>query len=108
MPDEAWREVAERYGAGAGAPSRDAPEAAGWSCSRRSSVRPPKGSPPFSWISPAPLWYSRNDRLAAWLGDPTNDRRRAWMKALAAEGAPLIVDERAGDAEVSFVLAGDT
>src|SRR3712207_8413643 len=36
-------------------------------------------SRPFSWLSPAPLWRSRNQIVGRLLGDPTNDERRRWI-----------------------------
>jgi hypothetical protein len=66
-----------------------------------------KQSRPFSWLSPAPLWQSRNDRVARKFGDPTNDHRRAWMEGRAAGNPDLIVDY--GDREsIAFLVLGDT
>lgn len=65
-------------------------------------------SVPFRWLSPAPLWKSRNDRLIRWFKeDPTNDRRRAWIESLGAAGSDLTVDY-SGASPISFLLMGDT
>jgi hypothetical protein len=66
-------------------------------------VRP---SRPFSWVNARPLWQARNDRLATWLGDPTDDRRRAWMEGRMAANPELLVDRSASD--VAFLVLGDT
>jgi hypothetical protein len=89
------------------ASSRVSRHSAGWECAtpgRHGDLAP--GRLPFSWISPWPLWISRNDKLSRWFGDPTNDRRRAWMKG-RAEGNPDLLIDRAGDA-ISFLAMGDT
>jgi len=79
---------------------------AGWECAEGSyrelmSAR----RRPFSWLSPAPLWRSRNDRLARRLGDPTDERRQAWMDGLGDEELTVELGERS---EASFLLVGDT
>jgi hypothetical protein len=53
-----------------------------------------------------PLWQSRNDRLARLLGDPTNERRAAWMEHLGANGSDLVVRRPAE--RTAFVVVGDT
>lgn len=67
------------------APSRRSTRAAGWQCRELGDGprRAPRDSR-FSWLSPAPLWASRNDRLARWFGDPTDDQRREWLRRLDA------------------------
>ena len=88
------------------ASSRESLRGAGWACPAGSFVGlVPAGSRPFSWIDPRPLWQSRNDRLARWLGDPTNDRRRAWMAG--RDGDPLVAEYSDRDA-ISFLVMGDT
>jgi hypothetical protein len=62
---------------------------------------------PFSWLTIRPLWQSRNDRVARWFGDPTDDHRRAWMEAHGVGNADLLVDHSDRD-PVSFLLLGDT
>ncbi len=89
------------------ASSRESVQGAGWDCSPGSYLdRLDKRSVPFSWLNPLPLWRSRNDRLARGLGDPTNDRRRAWLQVLDVDRADLVLD-RPG-AETSFLVLGDT
>ncbi|WP_300016723.1 metallophosphoesterase [Pseudonocardia sp.] len=68
-----------------GGPSRRSTDGAGWGC-RELGAGPrlaPRGSR-FSWLSPVPLWASRNDVLARWLGDPTDGQRREWLHRLDA------------------------
>jgi hypothetical protein len=100
--------LAVSVSASSSASSRESVAGAGWTC------RPgtyagllTKRDRPFSWLSPAPIWRSRNDRLARWLGDPTNDRRRAWMAALGANGSDLVVDYSQRE-QISFLVMGDT
>jgi Calcineurin-like phosphoesterase len=88
--------------------SRDSLAGAGWRCEEVGV--PPSGGPPFSWINPVPIWQSRNQYLSRFLGDPTNDERRLWMK-LQREASQLsenlILDQHAGLEEVSFIVVGD-
>ncbi len=80
---------------------------AGWECSPGDyQQRLGKRRRPFSWLSPVPLWQSRNDRLARWFGDPTNDRRRAWLRQLP-QSSDFVLRQAATDA-VSFLVMGDT
>jgi hypothetical protein len=63
----------------------------------------------LSWLNPAVLWRSRNDALARWFGDPTNDERRRWVaRQLAAGAPPDFAIERADPDTFSFMLMGDT
>ena len=93
--------------------SRDSLAGAGWSCQevgRFRSLVPSEGRP-FSWLSLAPLWQSRNQILGNLFGDPTNDERRRWMeiqRMAAKPPADLIIKEHAGCEEVSFLVLGDT
>jgi hypothetical protein len=91
---------------------RDAADA-GWTCNEVGTYRTrlPHGDRPFSWLNPVPLWQARNDRVARWFGDPTNDVRRAWVRQQLAQGvAPDFVvgvsDPNAS--QVSFVVLSDT
>src|SRR5437870_5209755 len=88
--------------------SRESIGGAGWTCRAGTYTElMTKRDRPFSWIGLKPIWESRNDRLARWLGDPTNDRRRAWMAELGAGGSDLVVDY--SDRErISFLVMGDT
>jgi calcineurin-like phosphoesterase family protein len=88
--------------------SRESTEGAGWACRPgrfRELVR--KRDRPLKWLSPKPLWQARNDVLARRFGDPTDDRRRAWMEALDAGEADLIVQQSEGE-HASFLVLGDT
>jgi hypothetical protein len=88
--------------------SRESVQGAGWECPPGRYVeRVTKRDRPFNWLTLRPLWQSRNDRLARWFGDPTDDRRRAWMQALGASDADLVVDHSDGD-RIAFLVAGDT
>lgn len=82
--------------------SRESASAAGWHCTKLGSFRKllPRGDVPFSWINPLPLWRSRNDKLARWFGDPTNDLRREWVRRLGGPGQDDRAD--AGDARTSL------
>src|SRR6185437_2864996 len=94
--------------ASSSASSRESVAGAGWTCRQGTYAGLlTKRDRPFSWLSPAPIWRSRNDRLARWLGDPTNDRRRAWMAALGANGSDLVVDYSQRE-QISFLVMGDT
>jgi hypothetical protein len=89
------------------ASSRVSRRSAGWECATPGSYADlAKRHRAFSWISLAPIWISRNDRLARWFGDTTNDRRRAWMEGRTGANPDLLVDHD-GDA-VSFLVMADT
>ena len=63
----------------------------------------------LSWLSPAVLWRARNDVLARWFGDPTNDERRRWVNEQLGRGAdPGFTIERDDPESFSFMLMGDT
>jgi hypothetical protein len=89
--------------------SRDSLAGAGWSCEETGV--PPSGGRRFSWIDPVPLWQSRNQNLARFFGDPTNQERRLWMRLQRQAGEfaeDLTIRERAGREDVSFIVIGDT
>ncbi len=89
--------------------SRDSLAGAGWFCGR--VEKPPSAGRPFSWINPVPLWQSRNQVLAGYFGDPTNDERRRWMEVQRKVGklpANLTIKDHADLEEVSFLVLGDT
>jgi hypothetical protein len=93
---------------GGSASSRESVAGAGWTCPAGTFTKLlTKHDRPFSWLTLAPIWQSRNDRLARWLGDPTNDRRRAWMATLGANGSDLVVDHSQQE-RISFLVMGDT
>ena len=91
--------------------SRDSAAGAGWACHEPGtypSLMPPKVRD-LSWLSPATLWRARNDVLARWFGDPTDDERRRWVAAQLARGAdPDFVIRRDDPETFSFMLLGDT
>jgi hypothetical protein len=90
------------------ASSRDSISGAGWTCRAGTFTElMTDRDKPFSWLGLKPIWESRNDRLARWFGDPTNDRRRAWMDELGASGDDLVVDY-SGKERMSFIVMGDT
>ncbi len=69
------------------------------------------GGRSFYWIDPVPLWRSRNQTVSHFLGDPTNDERRRWMKVQREAGKlpeDLIISEHTDLEEVSFIVIGDT
>src|SRR4051795_1599246 len=92
--------------------SRESLHGAGWICpaGRFSAFVPQKR--PLSWLQPRMLWEARNDTVARRIGDPVNDIRRAWMRAVWAaakrDGAPdpRLID-RSGEGDVSFMVVGD-
>jgi hypothetical protein len=102
----------DRLEAAAGvARSRDSRSGAGWECEAGSAFKEEarRHAHPFSWLNPVPLWRSRNDRIARALGDPTNDRRRAWMEQLDPSGnSDLTVDRGQDGGTGSFLVLGDT
>jgi hypothetical protein len=90
--------------------SRDSRYAAGWDCDKVGSFRKllPRGDVPFSWINPLPLWRSRNDKLARWFGDPTNEIRREWIRRLGGPEQDFTIRDHAERPEISLVVLGDT
>ncbi len=95
---------------GAAPNSRESLTGAGWVCpaGRFQAFVPAKR--PLSWLQPQMLWDARNDIVARRLGDPVNDLRRAWMRAVEqaadGDGDPRLID-RTGQADVSFMVIGD-
>jgi hypothetical protein len=94
--------------------SRTSRSAAGWvDCAVPASVKElyRKGYTPVSlrWTSLKPLWEARNDRLARWLGDPTNNERTRWVAAMRAKGVDedLVVRRYADEETLSFMILGD-
>ena len=63
---------------------------AGWLRGRPGRFREllPECHPHVSWLRPSVLWATRNDKVAAWLADPTNDERRRWVARQLERGAP--------------------
>ncbi len=93
--------------------SRTSREAAGWKCGTKADLtdlyRPGFTRRQFSWISPRPLWESRNDKIARWIGDSTDDERRRWVEAQRRKGVdPSFTVSRYADRdEISFLALGD-
>ena len=94
--------------------SRTSRSAAGWvDCVAAASVKDlyRKGYTPktLRWTSLKPLWESRNDRLARWIEDPTDDERRRWVAAMRVKGVDpdLIVRRWADKESLSFLVIGD-
>jgi len=88
--------------------SRESVAGAGWNCPLSEELRDLKPRKPFSWLDPRPLITSRNDKIARarlFGGDPTNDQRRRWMRALGVSDPRI---DRTDLERVSFVLVGDT
>jgi hypothetical protein len=103
-----------------GVSSRNSLAGAGWTCKKIGRFRGMVSteSRPFSWLSLAPLWRSRNQIVSTLLGDPTNDERRRWMKIQRRAGKiprragkvhdDLVIKEHANLEEFSFLVVGDT
>src|SRR4051794_6770827 len=88
--------------------SRDTSAGAGWDCAPGTYKELlTKRDVPFAWLNPAPLWQSRNDRIARWCGDPTDAHRRAWM-ADRREANPALVVDLVGHESIAFLVMGDT
>jgi hypothetical protein len=95
--------------------SRTSREAAGWLCTTKADpkelYRPGRdpNQKQFSWINPRPLWESRNDKIARWIGDSTDDERKRWVEAQRRKGIdPALPIRRYADKdEVSFMVLGD-
>lgn len=95
--------------------SRTSREAAGWRCKEKADpaglYRPGRGCDrkQFSWIDPRPLWESRNDKIARWLGDSTNEERKRWVEAQRRRGIDprRPVDDYRDAETVSFFVLGD-
>lgn len=84
---------------------------AGWRCDQPGTYTAlmPARVKNLSWLNPAVLWRARNDRLARWFGDPTNDERRRWVaRQLRAGVNPGFAIERDDPGSYSFMLMGDT
>jgi hypothetical protein len=72
-------------------------------------MRPGKKRRQFSWLSPRPLWDSRNDKLARRFGDSTDYERTRWVEAQRRAGLDLDapIARYADMDEVSFMVLGD-
>src|SRR5215208_4205187 len=96
-----------------GISSRDSLAGAGWTCREVGRFRGlvSSKSRPFSWLSLAPLWRSRNQIVGSLLGDPTNDERRRWMEIQRRAGKLKpnhVIKKHTNLNEFSFLVVGDT
>ncbi|HEU4449513.1 MAG TPA: hypothetical protein VFR63_05990 [Gaiellaceae bacterium] len=93
--------------------SRTSRAGAGWRCTETADLtglyRPGYTPTEFNWINPKPLWESRNDRIARWIGDSTDDERVRWVEAQRRKGVDptFVVSTFADRDELSFFLLGD-
>jgi hypothetical protein len=93
--------------------SRDSVAGAGWGGTPEdmSELLPPalQAEPPFSWLRLKSLTGGRrNDLLAKLLGDPSHERRQAWLNQMYGDGTPDLTIERTDLDAPSFLLLGDT
>lgn len=93
--------------------SRTSERDAGWRCSEPGSFRalePPGPPPKFSWMRPSILWSARNDPLARYLGDPTDEHRKGWIAGQRARGVTgdFAIDRSDLGESFSCLIAGDT
>jgi hypothetical protein len=91
--------------------SRESVAGAGWQCEEPGTYTGlmPGRVRNLSWLNPAVLWRSRNDVLARWFGDPTDDERRRWVDQQLRRGVPPgFTIERDDPETFSFMLLGDT
>ncbi len=91
--------------------SRDSVAGAGWQCREPGTYTGlmPARSSNLSWLNPAVLFRSRNDVLARWFGDPTDDERRRWVAQQLDGGiGPDFTIRRSDPETFSFMLVGDT
>lgn len=91
--------------------SRETRQAAGWECERIGDFRQlmPADAKRLSWLSPVPLFKSRNDTLVRTFGDPTGAHRQHWVAARLAAGVDpdLTVRTFADRRRLSFLVVGD-
>jgi hypothetical protein len=93
--------------------SRDSLSGAGWGGTPEelSALLPValRGKPPFSWLRLKSLTGGRrNDPLAKLLGDPSHERRPAWLKQMYGDERPDLTIDRTDLDAPSFLLLGDT
>jgi hypothetical protein len=95
---------------GSRASSRQSAAGAGWDCAQPGTFVDllPAKTPHFSWLRPSVLWKSRNDIIARWFGDPTDDVRRRWVAGQLTRGADPSFTMHWPDEDYSFLLLGDT
>lgn len=104
----------EPWGFTAAPPSRTTERDAGWETGTTGRYRdlvPTRRR--LNWLSPVPLWKSRNDRVAGLLGDPTDGTRTGWLRRMRDRTDPApdldtrVVDRFAGRDRISVALLGD-
>ena len=102
------------WGFTAAPPSRSTEHDAGWEPGEPGRYRElVPGRRRLNWLSPVPLWKSRNDRVSGWFGDPTDDVRTAWLQRLREHPDPerdldtRVVDRFAGRDRIPVALLGD-
>jgi Calcineurin-like phosphoesterase len=90
--------------------SRHSAAGAGWGCQRPGIFVDllPAETSRFSWLRPSVLWESRNDIIARWFGDPTDDVRRRWVADRLARGVDASFTIHRPDETFSFLVLGDT
>jgi hypothetical protein len=93
--------------------SRDSLAGAGWGGTPEdlSALLPPalQVQSAFSWLRFKSLTGGRrNDTLARLLGDPSHERRQAWLDQIYEGGTPDITIDRTDLDAFSFLLMGDT
>jgi Calcineurin-like phosphoesterase len=93
--------------------SRDSLAGAGWGGTHEdlSALLPPalQDEPPFSWLRLKSLTGGRrNDLLAKLLGDPSHERRQAWLNQTYGDDTPELTIDRTDLDTPSFLLLGDT
>jgi hypothetical protein len=93
--------------------SRDSLAGAGWGGTPEdlSALLPPalQVAPTFSWLRLKSLTGGRrNDPLAKLLGDPSPERRQAWLSQIYGNARPDLTIDRTDLDTLSFLLLGDT
>jgi hypothetical protein len=93
--------------------SRDSLAGAGWGGTPEdlSAMLPRalQGEPAFSWLRLKSITGGRrNDPLAKLLGDPSHERRQAWLKEMYGNGRPDLTIDRTDLDAPSLLLLGDT
>ena len=93
--------------------SRDSLAGAGWGGTAEdlAALLPPalQTEPAFSWLRFKSLTGGRrNDPLAKLLGDPSHERRQAWLNQMYGDGTPDFTIDRTDLDAPTFLLLGDS